>query len=227
MPNKLPAIYLRRMQRLLALLALATTSTGCMTTRIEETKDASTGIDKDESVVVLAHSYHSKDPAENGFIECVTDRIDSGRSKLRVHPEGEFRDALFPWLEPRTAPVGVDDLPELLERPGISERIEKRNIRYIIWIKGDTDRKNGGGGMSCAASPAGGGCFGLAWWENLSSYEATIWDLDDGIASGKISASVNGTSVVPALILPVPFIARTQAAACKGLSNQIKSFIVQ
>jgi hypothetical protein len=198
-----------------------------MTTRIEEVKDASTGIAKDESVVVLAHSYHSKDPAENSFIECIADSIDSGRSKLRVHPENEFRDALFPWLEPRTAPNNVEDLPKLLERPGIAERIQARNIRYIIWIQGDTERKNSGGGMSCAAGPGGGGCFGLAWWENLSSYEATIWDLEDGIAAGKISASVNGTSIVPALILPVPFIARTQAAACKGLSKQLKSFIVQ
>jgi hypothetical protein len=202
-------------------------NSGCMTTRIEETKDASTGIRKGESVVVLARSYHSTDPAEDSFIECVTDSIDSGRSKLLVYPEGEFRDALFPWLEPRTAPGSVADLPALLERPGIAERVASRNIRYIIWIQGDTDRKNSGGGLSCAAGPTGGACFGLAWWETLSSYEATIWDLDDGIASGKISASVNGTSVVPALILPVPFIARTQAAACKGLSRQLKSFIVQ
>ena len=208
-----------------ALLALAVTS-GCMTTRIEETKDASTGINKGESVVILASSYHSADPAENKFIDCVTDSVGNGRKGLSIHPAREFRDALFPWLEPRTAPTKVDDLPKLLDRPGVAKRIRDRNIRYVIWIKGDTERQSAGGGLSCAAGPGAAACFGLTWWENLSAYEATIWDLDDGVAAGTISTNVNGTSVIPAVIIPVPFIARTQAAACKGLSKQLRSFIV-
>jgi hypothetical protein len=218
---------LARLASFTVLLTVGISTSGCMTTRIEETKDASTGINNDESVVVLANSYHTANPAEDDFIECITGSIGKGRNRLHVHPESEFRDALFPWLEPRTAPNGVDDLPELLARPGVTERIKSRDIRYIIWIQGSTERKSGGGSLSCAAGPGGGGCFGLAWWENLSSYEATIWDLDDGVASGKVTTSVNGTSIVPALIIPIPFIARTQAAACKGLAKQLRSFIVQ
>ena len=30
--------------------------------------------------------------------------------------------------------------------------------------------------MSCAAGPGGGGCFGFAWWQNDSNYEADVWD---------------------------------------------------
>ena len=200
---------------------------GCMTTRIEETKNVSTGIKKGEAVVILASSYHATNPAEDSFIECLSDAVIGGRTGLNVHPASEFKDALFPWLEPRTAPTGVDGLPELLKRPGVHERVRERDIRYIIWIEGDTERKSGGGSLSCAAGPGAAACFGLAWWENLSSYEATIWDLDDGVASGKVSTSVNGTSVVPALIIPLPFIARTQAAACNGLSKELRSFIVE
>lgn len=214
----------RQAKVLLIVSALA--SAGCMTTRVEETRDVSTGIKKGESVVILASSYHSTNPAEDSFIECLSDAVQGGRTGLTLHPASEFRDALFPWLEPRTAPTGVDDLPDLLRRPGVRERVQERDIRYIIWIEGDTERKTGGGSLSCAAGPGAAACFGLAWWENLSSYEATVWDLDDGIASGKVSTSVNGTSVVPALIVPLPFIARTQAAACKGLSKQLRSFIV-
>ena len=210
-----------------ALLCLSALITGCMTTRVEETKDSATGLKTDESVVIIASSYHTSDPAEDAFMECVINRVQSGRGKLNVHPAAELRDAVFPWLEPRTAPQKVDDLPKLLERPGINERINDRSIRYLIWIKGDTERTNSGGSLSCAAGPTGGACFGLAWWENLSAYEATIWDLDDGVASGKVTTSVNGTSIVPALIIPLPFIARTQAAACKGMSKQLRSFIGQ
>ncbi|MEJ2139048.1 MAG: hypothetical protein P8Y61_06320 [Gammaproteobacteria bacterium] len=198
----------------------------CMTARVEESKDASTGIGTTESVVVLASSYHTSNPAEDAFLNCITDKIQGGKRKMRVHPSAEFRDALYPWLEPRTAPRNAEALPALLERPGVSQRIRDRDIRYIIWIQGDTERTSGGGSLSCAAGPGGGGCFGLAWWENLSSYEATIWDLDGGIRAGKVSTDVNGTSVIPAVVIPLPLIARTRAAACKGLARQLQTFIV-
>ncbi len=207
-------------------MATALLSAGCMTTRIEETKDASTGIGKGETIVILASSYHAADPAENEFIDCVTNSVQGGKVKLRVHSENEFRDALYPWLEPRTAPRKVSDLPELMQRPGVEARVRERGIRYVVWIQGDTERTSGGGSLSCAAGPGGGGCFGLAWWENQSAYEATIWDLDDGTRAGKVSTSVNGTSVIPAVVIPVPLIARTRAAACKGLSRQLQTFIV-
>jgi hypothetical protein len=208
-------------------LLLSAALSGCMTTRIEHVKDASTGIETGESIVIFASSYHTSNPAEDDLIECVTKKIQTGSGKLLVHPEAEFRDALFPWLEPRTAPRTAEDLPELLERPGVWEQVHERDIRYIVWIQGDTERTSSGGSLSCAAGPGGGGCFGLAWWENLSAYEATIWDLEDGTRAGKVSTNVNGTSVIPALVIPVPLIARTQAAACKGLAKQLQSFITE
>jgi len=214
--------------RLVAKVGLCTTllaAAGCMTTRVEESKDASTGINKDESIVILASSYHSTNPAEDDFIECVTKKVQSGSKKLQVHSAAELQDALFPWLEPRTAPRKIEDLPELLARPGVDNRVRERGIRYIIWVQGDTERTSSGGSLSCAAGPGGGGCFGLAWWENMSAYEASIWDLEDGTRAGRISTSVNGTSVIPAVIIPVPLIARTQAAACKGLAKQLKNFV--
>jgi len=200
---------------------------GCMTARVEEAKDASTGIKAGESIVIFASSYHSGNPAEDDLIACVTKKVQAGSQKLQVHPESEFRDALFPWLEPRTAPRTAEDLPALLERPGVGDRVKERGIRYIVWIRGDTERTSSGGSLSCAVGPGGGGCFGLAWWENLSAYDATIWDLEDGTRAGKVSTNINGTSVIPAVVIPLPLIARTQAAACKGLANQLKSFITE
>jgi hypothetical protein len=84
--------------RLPALLCLSALITGCMTTRIEETKDSATGLNKDESVVIIASSYHTTDPAEDAFMECVIKRVQSGRGKLNVHPAAELRYAVFPWL---------------------------------------------------------------------------------------------------------------------------------
>lgn len=199
---------------------------GCMTTRVEETKNAKTGIAKGEHVVILEASYHNGNETEDEFVDCVTKTVQRGKNRLSVYPDQDFIDALFPWFEPRTAPQGPEALPELLQKPGINERVRASGVRYIVWVTGDTERSASGGSLSCAVAPGGGGCFGLAWWENDSSYEAAIWDIRDGTAAGEVSADVQGTSVIPAVIVPLPLIARTKSAACKGLARELKEFIV-
>ncbi|MGI9307857.1 MAG: hypothetical protein ACR2P6_01265 [Gammaproteobacteria bacterium] len=197
----------------------------CITTRVEETKDAATGIEKGESIVILASSFHTGNETEDDFVNCVTKRVARGRKGVDVMADEDFRDALFPWLEPRLAPRDLSDLPELLQRPGINEAIADSGVRYVVWLKGDTDQTSSGGGLSCAAAPGAAGCFGLAWWEDQSAYEAIIWDLQDGVQSGTLSTDVSGTSVIPAIVIPLPLIARVQAAACKGLATQLRVFI--
>jgi len=54
-----------------------------------------------------------------------------------------------------------------------------------------------------------------------------VWDLRELESSGTVSADVSGTSFMPALVIPLPLIARTQARACKTLADQLHNFIVQ
>ena len=198
----------------------------CVTSRVEHIKAAETGIAEGESIVIMAKSYHLGNETEEKFIECVGDAIGRGRDGLRVIPHQEFVDALFPWFEPRTAPAETKGLPALMARPGVADVIREQGVRYLIWLDGDTDKTGGGGSMSCAVGPGGGGCFGFAWWQNESEYEATVWDLDGLQDAGTVSAEFSGTSFLPAIIIPVPLIARTRAKACKGLADQLKLFIV-
>jgi len=211
---------------LTGLLGLCLGLTGCMTTRIEENKNAATGIAIGERIVILETSYHSGNETEDEFVDCVSKTVQRGKNPLDVYPDDEFMDALFPWFEPRTAPQGPEGLPDLLEKPGVTERMAESGVRYIVWVTGDTERSGSGGSLSCAIAPGGGGCFGLAWWQNDSIYEASIWDIRDGKSAGEIRATVKGTSVIPAIIIPIPLIARTQAAACKGLARELRKFIV-
>lgn len=211
--------------RLIVLLLLVVTSSGCMTSRVEETRNHATGIADGESVVILATSYHKGKPVEEDFIACVNQRIQQGRGKVRVLPERQFTDAMFPWFEPRTAPPSAEALPELLSKSGVTERIAAQGIRYVVWLNGGTEQTNGGGSLSCAVGPGGGGCFGLAWWEDDASYDAAVWDLQRRSEVGRVSADVHGTSMIPALIIPVPMIARTQSAACKNMARELQQFI--
>jgi hypothetical protein len=175
----------------------------------------------------MAKSYHLGNETEAKYIRCIENNLSNGRNGLNVIPHDEFIDSLFPWFEPRTAPAETKNLAKLMDRPGVADRIAEQGIRYIIWLDGDTDRVAGGGSLSCAAGPGGGGCFGFAWWQNDADYDASVWDLQGLESAGTISADVSGTSFMPALVIPLPFIARTQSKACKSLANQLHSFIVQ
>ena len=62
--------------------------------------------------------------------------------------------------------------------------------------------------------------MGLAWWEDDSRYDLTVWDVQDIESEGTIHADVKGRSVMPAIIIPIPLIARPQAQACRGLTDQ-------
>ena len=113
-----------------------------------------------------------------------------------------------------------------MARPGVPEAVKNMGVRYIVWLDGGTSRVTQGGSLSCAAGPGGGGCFGFAWWQDSADYEASIWDLDDSESAGTVTADYDGTSFLPALVVPIPLIARTQSKACSGLATQLKSFLV-
>ena len=199
---------------------------GCVTQRVENVRETATGIEEGEGVVIMAKSYHLGNETEANFISCVGDSVGRGSSGLRVVPNNEFVDALFPWFEPRTAPAETKGLPALMSRPGVAEKIRETGVRYIVWLDGDTDKVAGGGSMSCAAGPGGGGCFGFAWWQNDANYQASVWDLTGLEDAGTVSADVSGTSFLPAIVIPIPLIARARAKACNALADQLKLFIV-
>jgi hypothetical protein len=200
---------------------------GCITSRIEDARENVTGLKDGQSVVIMAKSYHQGNETEGDYLSCVEKALGAGSKGIKVIPHQKFVDNLFPWFEPRTAPADTKGLPALMDRPGVKAAVRDMGVRYVVWLDGDTERVAEGGSLSCAAGPGGGGCFGFAWWQNDADYEAAIWDLDDYESAGTISADVSGTSFLPALVIPIPLIARTQTRACKGLAQQLRAFIVQ
>ncbi len=71
-----------------------------------------------ESIVVLGRrSLPSNSETELGFVSCVSHGVSHGGDGIKVIDEQAFRDAMFPWFEPRTAPVHTSDLPEIISQP--------------------------------------------------------------------------------------------------------------
>ena len=206
-------------------ITMALVLTGCVTARIEESRTASTGISSEEAVVILGRVSYNDRQTEESFTECLVNVLSSGSEPLRLIPEAQFKDQLYPWFEPRTAPASSDDLARLFAQPGVQDRIEESKVRYLAWIDGDTVTTDRGGSFSCTVSTFGGGCFGVTYWEQDASYEASIWDLENLTTAGEISADANGTSYLAGLIIPIPIMARPGNAACKALASQLKEFL--
>ncbi len=207
-------------------LLTASMLTGCgVTSLMEPYKQTDAVIGSGEQVVVLARKHHSSHEAEGDFVECISDALARGDNGIEVHSSTQFEDMMYPWFEPSTAPLDTAELGELLDRPGVLERVEATGVRFLIWLDGSTDRVSSGGGITCAAGVGGAGCMGLAWWEDDATYDATVWDIHELANAGTIHADFSGRSVMPAIIIPLPFIARPQAKACRGLTEQIEQFL--
>ncbi|HEX7116412.1 MAG TPA: hypothetical protein VF193_14905 [Steroidobacter sp.] len=232
-----------------AVVALCVSMAGCMTAKIEELREAPTQISSNEAIVLLAKPHLEGTGTEDKFLDClerelvgrsvsaeVAERQRAGKKvdprssftdrPFQIYADHTFVDALYPWLEPSTAPANAQAFSAFLARPGVSERIGEMGVRYIVWIDGVTQKTDGGGSIACAAGPGGAGCLGLGWWEKSSDYEATIWDLKQGITAGSLTTDVKGTSVMIGAIAPIPLIAPVQSTACDRLAGQLKSFLL-
>jgi len=227
----------------LGLAALALLATGCMTSRADETRQVAAAIEANESIVVLKKPQLEGLGTEEKFVDCLQENLggelvhpEDGQSAktskakgvvpFKIYGEQQFADALFPWFEPSTAPANATGLKSLLERPGVTERLDQIGVRYVVWLDGNTRKTDGGGSIACAVGPGGGGCFGVGWWEKQSGYVATVWDLRNGSELGSVSTDVTGTSVLIGAVAPIPIITPVQRTACNRLADQLRSFLV-
>ena len=205
----------------------AASLSGCVTATVQEVREARTGISESDRVVVIGRRHKTSSETETDFIDCVSDQITRSSDGVNVMSESAFVDAVFPWFEPLTAPLDVDDLSTVISKPLVAERIDEIGVRYLIWVEGRTQRTSEAGRLTCnvisGAIPA---CIGFLTWDNDSNYEASVWDVKTGINAGRVSAEASGTSFVPAVVVPIPIIARVRQSACTSLSDQLRTFLV-
>lgn len=200
---------------------------GCgANTVINEYQGNATGVIKqNESVVVLGRNNKPDHETGADFIDCVGESLSANGKHVKVIPQKQFVDSMYPYFEASTAPMNVKNLGAMIKNPAVAEKLSDLNLRYLIWIDGDTQTTDQKGSLSCAVGPGGGGCFGFLTWDDQANYEATIWDFKHLSLSGKISAETNGTSYVPAVVVPIPLLARVKSHACASMARQISQLI--
>ncbi|NNE38182.1 MAG: hypothetical protein HKN08_07755 [Gammaproteobacteria bacterium] len=201
---------------------------GCKsTTVIDEYREniSTTIMSEGESIVVLGRRNNSSYETEFDFVECVGNSLDNALSGINVIPEQSFVDSMYPYFETSKAPMDVQNLDQLVQIPEVANKLNDFKARYFVWIDGFTETTDSTGAISCTVAPTGAGCFGFATWDDEANYEAVIWDFKDLNLSGKISAESSGTSYLPAVIVPIPLLARVQSSACSSMASQIRGFI--
>lgn len=199
---------------------------GCTSVSIDEYQASPhEGIRRGEHVVVLGRRQSSGYETEPELIECIGDILDDNNDVITVIPERQFVDALYPWFEPRIAPMRVQDMERLVARPEFVSALEAFNVRYLIWVDGKTETTSSTGSIGCAIGAGAAGCFGFGTWDKESDYEAHIWDYRKKENLGQISADASGTSYMPAVVVPIPLIAQVQKNACKAMGLQLRSFL--
>ena len=197
----------------------------CTSTTVDEFRQGATSIDSDESVVILGRRQASDFETKSDFVECVGERMSEGENAISVIPEREFIDAMFPWFEPRTAPLRAGDLEQLLAEDVVAQKMNEFGIKYMVWVEGFTETTGRTGSISCTVGPGGGGCFGFGTWEDDANFNARVWDVTSLKNVGTINTDATGQSYLPALVVPIPLIARVETNACNRLAAQLKDFV--
>ncbi len=217
--------YLLKSVKAVFALGLLSTLLACTTVSVDQVQlvERAELIDGD-SIVVLGRNHSAEYETEPSLVSCVGRKLVNAAEGVRIISAPRFVDGFYPYFEPRVAPLTIERLQDIFAVPAVQRQLERYDLRYMVWIEGSTERTGGGGSMSCALSTAGGGCFGFSTWEDTSDYEAVVWDVQTFEEVGRVSTEAIGTSYMPAVVVPLPFIARVQANACEGMGNQLAQF---
>ncbi|MFT4826072.1 MAG: hypothetical protein ACJASY_001099 [Halioglobus sp.] len=209
-----------------SLICVALVLSACTTTSVDEYRavDKLIALDIEEKFVVLGRQDAGHYITGADFASCVGRKM--AGEELLVVEQSTFVDTMYPWFEPRVAPKSLGRLRRLLREPLLAKQIQDLDIRYMVWLDGQTETVDRAGSMSCSIGPGGAGCFGFTSWDKESTYEAVVWDIQTLKELGRVRVDSQGTSYLVGVLVPVPILSPVQGDACASLGAQLRDFFV-
>ena len=189
---------------------------GCMKSQINNLLTTNAHGYKPTTVTVLSTNLEDKD-----FAKCLQTELKEDLANLKVIPEDQFRNALFPWFEYRTAPKNAAELSALLSKTIVRDHIEKLGVEILIYVNGETIQGQLDGPGFCGGGYGGGGCLGYLSAERKTHMATTVLNIRDATTLGSTDINFHGSVEVPMLIIPIPIPAFTQSAACSETAKLI------
>lgn len=155
---------------------------------------------------------------DNKFAECLQEKLKHDLQYLKFLQGDKFREAMFPWFEPNTAPKNIEELSALLTKPLVKKRIETLGVELLIYVSGYTKETEvvQGADMIAAGFSA----------KRETRILVTVWDLNEIVRVGDTDISFKGTVVGGFGLIP-PFIyiwpAFTESKACSETAKRISN----
>ena len=165
---------------------------GCTKSQIKTSLKEPLRSNQYTTATILPINFESKE-----FAECVQKELKEDLEYLKFVSGDKFREALFPYFEPNTAPENIEALSALLSKPLVKKRIESLGVELLIYVKGYTKSDIEGGGAPMIAVGAGG--------ERETHIYTTVWDLREIGRVGDTDISFKGTVAGGITIIP-PFV---------------------
>ncbi|TDF35130.1 hypothetical protein EYS14_22400 [Alteromonadaceae bacterium M269] len=192
--------------------------TACASTGSKTPANQQLQIDKSlPSIVILGRRHIGHNETELDYVSCIEEELGLRFRSLNIIPEQQFLDSMYPYFEKSTAPLTIHNLSQIMQKPVVTKKLEELNMSHLIWIAGNTRRTGVSGSISCATT----GCLGYATWSDAADYEAHIWDIEKLSESDSIETNREGTSHLPAIVVPIPILARVQTGACREMAEDI------
>jgi hypothetical protein len=186
---------------------------GCMKSQTKDSLMVQTHEQHFSVATVLADDFEDK-----RFAECVQWDLKNEFPKIKFIPGDSFRDALFPWFEPNTAPREKGELSAILNKTLVRERIEAIGVELLIYVHGDTNQ-----GRFSGSHGGYGAAAGYYSAKRQTHIWTTVWDLKDNVRVGDTDVDFQGTVHIPILGFPILIPVFTESSACNETSKRISN----
>ena len=212
----------------LLFLALAVTSCGGSKVSVQDSwleQDAERKRKKGIAPGEMLAIFSVSPSMDEDLVECVESALHKHGRKLELVSAREFRDAMFPWFEPGLAPDSPEKLGAVMDKAGVSKRVDELRLRYLVALSGGTVSTPGSWG-GCVGGGMGAACIGGMSWDKESDWTAHILDLKSLREVGQIEASGTGKTEVGMLVLIPYFVASAaESDTCAALAGRIVAFL--
>ena len=179
-----------------------------------------------DSLIVQTHeqqfsaaSVLSVDFEDEKFARCVQRGLKTKLTEISFIPGDKFRNYLYPWFEPSTAPKEIGELSAILSKAPVRERIRTLGVELLIYVYGDTFQSKLDGDISVNSGLA----VGYLAAERKTHIWTTVWNLKEKAIIGTTDVNFQGTVHLPVLGLPIVIPAFTESSACSETVMRISN----
>ena len=160
---------------------------GCTKTHVKDSLLRTPRINQPATATVL--SINVKDKI---YAKCVQKELENYISILKLIPEDNFREALFPWFELSTCPKSVEELASIMDNHLVQDRIRSIGLRFIIFVGGHESKEEFHGPFLFGADIHGVVFLGYTSSERKNEISAVIWDINEMVSLGDVQVEKSG-----------------------------------